>query len=118
MQLDVSEETVFRNDHIQVIFLHAQHLHLHYHVALQSLRRFSQQIKEYLTILHDSLWISGVFESSRHLTFNNLVVKKLVVFDSPVDSFRFLWIFEDIKQDKVLVTELAKLSICSKLAET
>lgn len=118
MQPDVSEETVFRNDDIEVIFLHAQHLHLHYHVTLQSLRGFPQQVKEYFTILHDPFRISGVSEPSRDLTFHNLVVEELAVFDSPVDASHFLWIFEDIKQDEVLVTEFAELSIGSKLAET
>lgn len=34
LQFDVAEESILRNDDIQVILLHAEHFHLHDHVSL------------------------------------------------------------------------------------
>jgi hypothetical protein len=38
LQLYVSEQSIFRNYHVEIVLLHAQHFHLHYHVPFQGFR--------------------------------------------------------------------------------
>ena len=109
MQFDVAEQTVLRNDDIQVIFLDAEDLHLHDHVALECLWGFSEQVEEDLSVLHDSFRVSSVPEAAHELAFHHIVVEVLIVLELPLYSSDFFRVFEDVDEDDVLIGKPAKL---------
>lgn len=75
LQLDITEKAIFGDDDIEVVFLHAEDSHLHDHVALQGLRSLLEEVEEYLSVLHDSLWLSCAPEPAHKLTLHQFLVK-------------------------------------------
>lgn len=70
----VSEESIFSNNDIEVIFLDTEDLHRHNRIPFQGIWSFFEQIEEDLFIFHDSFRISRVSKAAHDLSLHQFLI--------------------------------------------